>query len=64
MLWYDRDYLGQSVHDLHQVNQHLIGFLQHDRLTMAGNMIGIGILYSGLAWGGIRRGTGGRAMLC
>lgn len=56
LLWYDRDYLGQSVHDLHQVNQHLIGFLQHDRLTMAGNMIGIGILYSGLAWGGIREG--------
>ncbi|MGC7299300.1 hypothetical protein RA988_22600, partial [Mycobacteroides abscessus subsp. massiliense] len=31
-------------------------FLQHDRLTMAGNMIGIGILYLGLAWGGIREG--------
>lgn len=56
LLWYDRDYLGQSVHDLHEVNQHLIGFLQHDRLTMAGNMIGIGILYLGLAWGGIREG--------
>lgn len=56
LLWYDRDYLGLSVHDLHGVNHHLVGFLQHDRLTMAGNMIGIGILYLGLAWGGIREG--------
>jgi hypothetical protein len=49
LLWYDRDYLGASVTDLHHLNQHLVGFLQHDRITMAGNMIGIGILYLGLA---------------
>lgn len=56
MLWYDRDYLGASVDDVHAMNHHLVGFLQHDRLTMAGNMIGIGSLYIGLAWGGIRLG--------
>lgn len=56
LLWYDSDYLGLSVHDLHGVNHHLVGFLQHDRLTMAGNMIGIGVLYLGLSWGGIREG--------
>lgn len=56
LLWYDRDYLGVSVDDLRAVNRHLVGFLQHDRLTMAGNMIGIGSLYIGLAWGGIRQG--------
>jgi hypothetical protein len=56
LLWYDRDYLGASVADLRAVNDNLVGFLQHDRLTMAGNMIGIGILYGGLAWGGLRRG--------
>lgn len=49
LLWYDRDYLGASVTDLHHINQHLVGFLQHDRITMAGNMIGIGTLYLGLA---------------
>ncbi|MDT5224745.1 MAG: hypothetical protein QOG19_2152 [Mycobacterium sp.] len=49
LLRYDRDYLGASVTDLHHFNQHLVGFLQHDRITMAGNMIGIGILYLGLA---------------
>jgi hypothetical protein len=56
LLRYDRDYLGASVHDLHHINHHLVGFLRHDRLTMAGNMIGVGSLYIGLAWGGIRRG--------
>lgn len=56
LLWYDRDYLGASVDDLHTLNHHLVGFLQHDRLTMAGNMIGIGSLYIGLAGGGIREG--------
>lgn len=56
LLWYDRDYLGLSVDGLHGVNHHLVGFLQHDRLTMAGNMIGIGVLYLGLAWGGVREG--------
>jgi hypothetical protein len=49
LLWYDRDYLGASVADLHRLNPHLVGFLQHDRITMAGNMIGIGILYLGIA---------------
>lgn len=49
LLWYDRDYLGASVADLHAVNENLVGFLQHDRISMAGNMIGIGILYLGLA---------------
>ncbi|MDT5346869.1 MAG: hypothetical protein QOH91_156, partial [Mycobacterium sp.] len=49
LLRYDRDYLGATVADLHHLNHHLIGFLQHDRITMAGNMIGIGILYLALA---------------
>jgi hypothetical protein len=56
LLWYDRDNLGASVADLHAANHHLVGFLQHDRLTMAGNMIGIGVLFIGIAWGGIRQG--------
>ena len=56
LLWYDRDYLGASVASLRHVNHHLVGFLQHDRLTMAGNMVGVGVLYIGLAWGGIRQG--------
>lgn len=49
LLFYDRAYLGATVADLHEVNPHLIGFLRHDRITMAGNMIGIGILYLAMA---------------
>jgi hypothetical protein len=49
-------YLGELVAALHRINHHSVGFLQHDRITMAGNMLAIGVLYLGLAWGGIRRG--------
>ncbi|MFG3028900.1 hypothetical protein ACGFZJ_10230 [Streptomyces sp. NPDC048253] len=56
LLWYDRDYLGMTLHDLHGANHHLVHFLQHDRITMAGTMVAIGALYTGLAVGGIRRG--------
>ncbi|MER5717522.1 hypothetical protein [Streptomyces sp. NPDC002132] len=56
LLWYDRDYLGMTLHDLHAANHHLVHFLQHDRITMAGTMVAIGVLYTGLAVGGIRRG--------
>lgn len=56
LLWYDRDYLGMTLHDLHDANHHLAHFLQHDRITMAGTMVAIGALYTGLAVGGIRRG--------
>lgn len=49
LLWYDRDYLSATVSDLNNLNHHLVGFLIHDRITMAGNMIGIGILYLLLA---------------
>ncbi|MFE6286493.1 hypothetical protein [Streptomyces sp. NPDC057877] len=58
LLWYDRDYLGMTLHQLHAANHHLVHFLQHDRITMAGTMVAIGALYTGLAVGGIRRGWG------
>ncbi|WP_166354613.1 hypothetical protein [Phytoactinopolyspora limicola] len=56
LLWYDRDFLGLDVDQLHHINHHLVHFLQHDRITMAGTMVAIGVLYVGLAHGGIRRG--------
>ncbi|MDX3696366.1 hypothetical protein PV726_39905 [Streptomyces europaeiscabiei] len=56
LLWYDRDYLGMTLHELHAANHHLVHFLQHDRITMAGTMVALGALYTGLAVGGIRRG--------
>jgi hypothetical protein len=56
LLWYDNAYLGMHREHLAAVNGRLIPFLQHDRITMAGTMVSIGILYAGLAWGGIRQG--------
>lgn len=56
LLGYDRSYLGLGVDDLHRINDNLVHFIQHDRISMAGNMIGLGVLYAGLSWGGIRRG--------
>lgn len=56
LLWYDRDYLGLSTRRLEHIDPNLVDFLQHDRLTMAGTMISIGVVYTGLAWGGIRGG--------
>ncbi|WP_041540412.1 hypothetical protein [Catenulispora acidiphila] len=56
LLWYDRDYLGLTTQGLNHIDHDLVDFLQHDRLTMAGTMVSIGVLYAGLAWGGIRRG--------
>ncbi|MCG7611043.1 MULTISPECIES: hypothetical protein [Mycobacterium] len=55
LLGYDRSYLGLEVDDLHRINRNLVHFIQHDRISMAGNMIGLGALYAGLSWGGIRR---------
>lgn len=56
LLWYDRDYLGTGANQLPAINHRLVPFLQHDRMTMAGTMMAIGVLYVGLAVGGIRRG--------
>ena len=38
------------------VNDRLLSFLTHDRVTLAGTMVAIGVLYSGLAWFGMRHG--------
>jgi hypothetical protein len=51
LLWYDQQYLGITA-----VGHHLAHFLQHDRISLAGTMIAIGVLYVGLSVGGIRRG--------
>ncbi|MGY4644426.1 hypothetical protein [Cellulomonas sp. URHB0016] len=56
LLWYDRRYLGMDRAHLDAIDDRLVPFLQHDRITMAGTMVAIGVLYVGLAWGGMRRG--------
>ncbi len=56
LLWYDRAFLDMDQEALHAVNHHLVHFLRHDRITLAGTMVAIGVLYIGLAAGGMRRG--------
>lgn len=56
LLAYDQNYLAADTGDLSRINTNLVGFLQHDRLTLAGTMVATGVLYTGLAVGGMRRG--------
>ena len=56
LLPYDTSFLGVSSVGLAAINPRLIHFLQHDRITLAGTMVAIGILYSALSWWGIRVG--------
>jgi hypothetical protein len=38
------------------INPRLLPFMAHDRLSLSGTMLSIGILYMALAWCGVRRG--------
>ena len=49
-------FVGMSRHELAAVNARLLPFLTHDRVTLAGAMTAIGVLYVALSWFGSRRG--------
>ncbi len=56
LLPYDLDFIGMSLEELRHINPNLLHFMSHDRVTLAGTMISIGILYYQLAKHGIREG--------
>jgi hypothetical protein len=56
LLPYDASYLRLDPSTLGRLNPELIHFLQHDRITLAGTMVALGILYTSLSWSGIRQG--------
>ncbi|MDX1964725.1 MAG: hypothetical protein SFX18_16365 [Pirellulales bacterium] len=56
VLPYDEDFVGLSRVEINQINPRLLAFMAHDRVTLAGTMIAIGLLYVSLSWYGIRRG--------
>jgi dihydroorotate dehydrogenase len=56
VLPYDEAFVGLSRAGLEQINHHLLAFLTHDRLTLAGTMLSLGVLYLGLALFPLRRG--------
>jgi dihydroorotate dehydrogenase len=56
VLPYDEAFVGLSRAEMAAINPNLLPFLTHDRVTLAGTMFSTGILYLGLALGGVRRG--------
>jgi dihydroorotate dehydrogenase len=57
VLPYDEAMSGLTREQLAEVNERLLAFMQHDRVTLAGTMLAVGIQYAALAWWGIRRGV-------
>jgi hypothetical protein len=64
LLPYDQAFLGLSSSDLALVNSRLIHFLQHDRITLAGTMVALGILYASLCGGESEKAAFGHATRC
>jgi dihydroorotate dehydrogenase len=56
VLPYDEWFVGLSRAELAAINPRLLGFMTHDRVTLAGVMTTLGVLYCGLSLFGIRRG--------
>jgi hypothetical protein len=57
VLPYDEMLAGLTREEMVQLNPRLLPFMQHDRVTLAGTMLAIGVLYITLAVWGIRRGV-------
>ncbi|MFB9274714.1 hypothetical protein [Cohnella cellulosilytica] len=56
LLPYDEDYLGMTRDEVGRINEHLLHFMSHDRITLAGTMISIGVLYYRLGKYGMQNG--------
>jgi dihydroorotate dehydrogenase len=56
VLPYDEAFVGLSRAELQAVNGRLLAFLAHDRVTLSGTMIAIGVLYAGLGLYPLRAG--------
>jgi dihydroorotate dehydrogenase len=57
VLPYDESMSGLTREELAQINDRLLAFMTHDRVTLAGTMLAVAIQYVALAWWGIRRGV-------
>jgi dihydroorotate dehydrogenase len=56
VLHYDEAFAGLSRQQLAEINPRLLPFLTHDRVSLAGTMVAVGVLYIGLAMYGVRQG--------
>jgi hypothetical protein len=57
VLPYDEALCGMTRAQIAAFNPRLLPFMAHDRVSLAGTMLSIGIFYAALAWFGIRRGA-------
>lgn len=57
VLPYDEAMAGLTRDELAAINPRLLPFMQHDRVTLAGTMFAVGLLYMALAYWGVRRGV-------
>jgi len=55
VLPYDIRFLGIGHDAIQRLNERLLPFMSHDRMTLAGTMVSIGVMYVGLAGWGMRR---------
>lgn len=56
VLPYDEHFAGLTRSEIGAINPHLLDFMTHDRVSLAGVMTSLGVLYCGLSLFGIRRG--------
>ena len=56
LLPYDEEFLGMVRAEVCSINDNLLPFMSHDRVTLAGTMIALGTLYTALSAFGDRRG--------
>ena len=56
VLPYDEAFVGITREGLSAINPRLLAFMAHDRVSLAGTMVAIGVMYIGLSVSGIRRG--------
>lgn len=54
---YDESLVGMLRDELININDRLLPFMQHDRVTLAGTMLAIGVLYMSFSFYGIRHGA-------
>jgi dihydroorotate dehydrogenase len=66
ILPYDQSFVGLDREGIKIINPRLIPFLRHDRITLAGTMMAIGVIYAFLAARGMRErwDWSRRALLC
>lgn len=57
VLPYDEEFCGLSASEIQNFNPRVLSFMTHDRVTLSGTMVSLGILYLALSWFEMRHGS-------